>query len=136
MQVAIPIVPTIRVIVTFTKFEELQTPEEFSTPLSSPVYFQDAKSKESEGSTSWVSWMKGSRGMLSSDSDSRSHSHRYKDEADPFIIPSDYKWVDANERKRRMKAKRVKLKKNKKQTVAKGSDGVHQGSSDLGELCQ
>lgn len=136
VKVAIPIVPTIRVIVTFTKFEELQTPEEFSTPLSSPVYFQDAKSKESEGSTSWVSWMKGSRGMLSSDSDSRSHSHRYKDEADPFIIPSDYKWVDANERKRRMKAKRVKLKKNKKQTVAKGSDGVHQGSSDLGELCQ
>ncbi|WJX12929.1 hypothetical protein P8452_03379 [Trifolium repens] len=136
VKVAIPIVPTIRVIVTFTKFEELQTPEEFSTPLSSPVYFQDAKSKESEGSTSWVSWMKGSRGMLSSDSDSRSHSHRYKDEADPFIIPSDYKWVDANERKRRMKAKRAKLKKNKKQTVAKGSDGVHQGSSDLGELCQ
>ncbi|MCI16996.1 ankyrin repeat domain-containing protein 13B-like, partial [Trifolium medium] len=61
LKVAIPIVPTIRVIVTFTKFEELQTPEEFSTPLSSPVYFQDAKSKESEGSTSWVSWMKGSR---------------------------------------------------------------------------
>jgi len=136
VQVAIPIVPTIRVIVTFTKFEELQTPEEFSTPLSSPVSFQDAKSKESEGSTSWVSWMKGSRGMLSSDSDSHIHSHRYKDELDPFIIPSDYKWVDANERKRRMKAKRAKIKKNKKQTVAKGRDGVHQGSDDFGELYQ
>lgn len=134
VKVAIPIVPTIRVIVTFTKFEELQTPEEFSTPLSSPVSFQDAKSKESEGSASWVSWMKGSRGMLSSDSDSHIHSHRYKDEVDPFIIPSDYKWVDANERKRRMKAKRAKIKKNKKQTVAKGRDGVHQGSDDFGEL--
>lgn len=132
VKVAIPIVPTIRVIVTFTKFEELQTSEEFSTPLSSPVYFQDAKSKESEGSTSWISWMKGNRGMISSDSDS--HSHRYKDEVDPFIIPSDYKWVDANERKRRIKAKRAKSKKNKKQSVAKGGDGVHQGSDDVGEL--
>lgn len=76
--------------------------------------------------------MKGNRGMISSDSDS--HSHRYKDEVDPFIIPSDYKWVDANERKRRIKAKRAKSKKNKKQSVAKGGDGVHQGSDDVGEL--
>ncbi|XP_027365365.1 ankyrin repeat domain-containing protein 13C-A-like isoform X2 [Abrus precatorius] len=128
VKVAIPIVPTIRVIVTFTKFEELQPAEEFSTPLSSPAYFQDAKSKESEGS-SWMSWMKGSRGMLSSDSD----SHRYKDDVDPFNIPLDYKWVDANERKRRMKAKRAKIKKHKKQTVAKGGDGAHQGIEDVEE---
>ncbi|KAK8507576.1 hypothetical protein V6N12_072830 [Hibiscus sabdariffa] len=54
VKVAIPIVPTIRVLVTFTKFEELQPMEEFSTPLSSPAHFQDSKSKESEGSTSWI----------------------------------------------------------------------------------
>ncbi|XP_020238015.1 ankyrin repeat domain-containing protein 13C-A [Cajanus cajan] len=129
VKVAIPIVPTIRVLVTFTKFEELQPAEEFSTPLSSPAYFQDAKSKESEGSTSWISWMKGSRGTQSSDFD----SHRYKDEVDPFSIPSDYKWVDANERKRRMKAKRAKNKKHKKQTAAKGGDGVQLGSEDVEE---
>ncbi|KAK7344151.1 hypothetical protein VNO77_13468 [Canavalia gladiata] len=129
VKVAIPIVPTIRVLVTFTKFEELQPAEEFSTPLSSPAYFQDAKSKESESSTSWISWMKGNRGTQSSDSDSQ----RYKDEVDPFNIPSDYKWVDANERKRRMKAKRAKSKKHKKPTVAKGGDGVHQGSEDVEE---
>ncbi|KAK7376295.1 hypothetical protein VNO78_34761 [Psophocarpus tetragonolobus] len=129
VKVAIPIVPTIRVLVTFTKFEELQPAEEFSTPLSSPAYFQDAKSKESEGSTSWISWMKGSRGTQSSDSD----SHRYKDEIDPFNIPSDYKWVDANERKRRMKAKRAKNKKHKKQTAAKGGDGVQLGNEDVEE---
>lgn len=129
VKVAIPIVPTIRVLVTFTKFEELQPAEEFSTPLSSPAYFQDAKSKESEGSTSWISWMKGSRGTQSSDFD----SHRYKDEVDPFSIPSDYKWVDAKERKRRMKAKRAKNKKHKKQTAAKGGDGVQLGSEDVEE---
>ena len=129
-QVAIPIVPTIRVLVTFTKFEELQPVEEFSTPLSSPAHFYDAKSKESEGSSSWISWMKGSRGGQSSDSD----SHRYKDEVDPFSIPADYKWVDANEKKRRMKAKKAKSKKHKKQTAAKGGDGVqHQRTEDVEE---
>ncbi|KAL2325324.1 hypothetical protein Fmac_024382 [Flemingia macrophylla] len=130
VKVAIPIVPTIRVLVTFTKFEELPPAEEFSTPLSSPAYFQDAKSKESEGSTSWISWMKGSRGTQSSDSD----SHRCKDEIDPFNIPSDYKWVDANERKRRMKAKRAKNKKHKRQTAAKSGDGVQLGSENEEEI--
>ncbi|KAI4301962.1 hypothetical protein L6164_035192 [Bauhinia variegata] len=129
VKVAIPIVPTIRVLVTFTKFEELQPAEEFSTPLSSPAHFQDAKSKESEGSTSWISWMKGSRGGQSIDCD----SHRYRDEVDPFNIPSEYKWVDANEKKRRMKAKKAKNKKHRKQTAAKSGDGVHQVNEDVEE---
>lgn len=44
-----------------------------------------------------------------------SDSIRSKDESDPFHIPSDYTWVDTNEKKRRMKAKR-KSKKQKKHT--------------------
>lgn len=129
VKVAIPIVPTIRVLVTFTKFEELQPMEEFSTPLSSPAHFQDAKSKESEGSSSWISWMRGSRGGQSSDSD----SHRFKDEVDPFHIPADYTWIDANEKKRRMKAKKAKSKKHKKHTAARGGDGGHQATEDVEE---
>lgn len=128
VKVAIPIVPTIRVLVTFTKFEELQPVEEFSTPLSSPAHFQDSKSKETEGSSSWISWMRGSRGGQSSDSD----SHRYKDEIDPFLIPADYTWVDANEKKRRMKAKKAKNKKHKKQAAAK-PDGGHLVSEEMEE---
>ncbi|CAK9174359.1 unnamed protein product [Ilex paraguariensis] len=127
--VAIPIVPTIRVLVTFTKFEELQPAEEFSTPLSSPAHFQDAKSKDSEGSTSWISWMRGSRGGQSSDGESRS----FRDEIDPFLIPLDYAWVDANEKKRRMKAKRAKSKKHKKQAAARNPDGSRQVSEDMEE---
>ncbi|PSR92807.1 Ankyrin repeat domain-containing protein [Actinidia chinensis var. chinensis] len=127
VKVAIPIVPTIRVLVTFTKFEERQSMEEFSTPLSSPVHFEDAKSKESEGSTSWISWMRGSRGGQSSDSEGRS----FRDEIDPFHIPSDYAWVDANEKKRRMKAKKAKNKKHRKQAAAKSGDGGRQTSEDL-----
>ncbi|VVA95751.1 unnamed protein product [Arabis nemorensis] len=121
VKLAIPIIPTVRVLVTFTKFEELQPSEEFSTPPSSPV-FHDAKSSEGQSSASWMSWMKGTRGGgQSSDSD----SNRYKDnEADPFIIPSDYTWVDSAEKKRRMKAKKARIRKNRKQGAPKpGNSG-------------
>ncbi|KAL8171098.1 hypothetical protein V2J09_022902 [Rumex salicifolius] len=117
-KLAIPIVPTIRVIVTFTKFEEIQQTEEFSTPLSSPVHFQETKSKDSDQPSSWISWMRGGKGgPQSSDGESQ---HFCKDDVDPFHIPSDYTWVDANEKKRRMKAKRAKGKKHhSKQTPAR-----------------
>lgn len=120
MQLAIPIIPTVRVVVTFTKFEELQAAEEeFSTPPSSPV-FHDAKSSSSENSSpSWISWMRSGK---SSDND----SNRYKDEADPFLIPSDYKWIDSAEKKRRMKAKKAKSRR-KKQAATKAA-----GASDSG----
>ncbi|KAI4372549.1 hypothetical protein MLD38_010765 [Melastoma candidum] len=129
VKLAIPIVPTIRVIVTFTKFEELHPMEEFSTPCSSPAHFQDAKVKESDSSTSWISWLRGNHGSQSNHGDSQ----RFKDDADPFLIPLDYTWVDADEKKRRMKARRAKSRKPKKQTAgARGSNGVHQGSEDVG----
>eukprot|EP00262_Sarcandra_glabra_P003548 TRINITY_DN14287_c0_g1_i1.p1 TRINITY_DN14287_c0_g1~~TRINITY_DN14287_c0_g1_i1.p1 ORF type:complete len:644 (+),score=128.34 TRINITY_DN14287_c0_g1_i1:213-2144(+) len=118
VKVAIPIVPTIRVLITFTKFEELQPVEEFSTPLSSPAHFQDSKAninREPEASTSWISWMRGSRGLSE-------EGRSWKDEVDPFHIPSDYSWVDAQEKKRRMKAKRAKNKKGKR-LATKGADG-------------
>jgi len=109
-QIAIPIVPTIRVLITFTKFEELQPSDEFSTPLSSPTSFQDSnKAKDSEASGSWYSWVRGSRSGQSSDG---SDFRNPKDEVDPFRIPPDYTWVDANEKKRRMKAKKVKSKRS------------------------
>ncbi|EPS67902.1 hypothetical protein M569_06870, partial [Genlisea aurea] len=109
VKIAIPVVPTIRVLVTFTKFEEFRPKEEFSTPPSSPTHFEDAKSKETEAS--WISWMRGSHVGQSSDSENRS----FQDEVDPFHIPSDYSWIDGNEKKRRMKAKKAKSKKHKKQ---------------------
>ncbi|CDP00001.1 unnamed protein product [Coffea canephora] len=123
-KVAIPIVPTIRVLVTFTKFEELQPTEEFCTPPSSPVHFHDAKS---EVSSSWISWMTGSRGGQSSDSESRS----FREEIDPFHIPPDYAWVDANEKKRRMKAKKAKSKKHKKHVASRNPETGRHSSEDI-----
>lgn len=107
-QLAIPIIPTIRVLVTFTKFEELLQSDEFATPPSSPTHFQESKAKEIEGSGSWYSWMRGYRGGQTSDG---SEGQSWKDEIDPFHIPSDYSWIDANEKKRRLKSKKGKGKR-------------------------
>ncbi|GAA0148860.1 scaffold/adaptor protein [Lithospermum erythrorhizon] len=130
VKLAIPIVPTIRVLVTFTKFEELQPIEdEFSTPLSSPTHFQDSKIKELEGSTSWISWVRGSRDAQSSDGKSRN----FQDEIDPFHIPSDYAWVDANEKKRRLKSKRAKNRKHRNNRVPRNPESGHRVSENTEE---
>ncbi|KAF5794441.1 putative ankyrin repeat domain-containing protein [Helianthus annuus] len=123
VKIAVPVVPTIKVLVTFTKFEE-SSPEEFSSPLSSPAHFQDVKTKEPEGSGSWISWMKGSHGGQSSDNEVCS----FKDETDPFNIQPDYTWVDA---KRRMKPKKAKSKKHKKQSARNAEIGGQRLNEDL-----
>ncbi|KAJ6834631.1 ankyrin repeat domain-containing protein 13C-like [Iris pallida] len=130
VKVAIPIVPTIRVLVTFTKFEELPPVDEFATPLSSPTNFQDSKGKDIETSGSWYSWVRGSRGGQSTDS---SESRSWKDEVDPFHIPPDYTWIDANEKKRRMKAKKVKSRRGASKKQASRSAEGHQLTDGLEE---
>ncbi|KAJ0105204.1 hypothetical protein Patl1_18334 [Pistacia atlantica] len=59
MQVAIPVVPTIKVLVTFTKFEELQPVDEFATPPSSPTAAgRESPSVTQSTSSSWFQWIK------------------------------------------------------------------------------
>ncbi|KAJ7539980.1 hypothetical protein O6H91_11G117400 [Diphasiastrum complanatum] len=116
VKVAIPVVPTIRVVVTFTKFEDLHPLEEFGTPLSSPQHFEDDKLKEPEipqqQSNSWFSWIKGAHNQGASTSTAL--EDHLDEEADPFLIPPDYVWVDMNEKKRRTREKKAKSKKGKK----------------------
>lgn len=111
VKVAIPIIPTIRVVVTFNKIEELSTSEEFGTPLSSPAHFSDSKGKDhesSESSSSWLSWIRGSR-----EPNGRTFSLQEDsvEDMDPFLIPGDYTWIDMKEKKRRLKAKKAKAKR-------------------------
>ncbi|EPS61629.1 hypothetical protein M569_13166, partial [Genlisea aurea] len=118
VKIAIPVVPTIRVMVTFTKFEELPSTEEFSTPPSSPpAHFEDAKSTMSSSSSasSWISWMRGGGEQQQQQQIENENGRFLRDDVDPFHIPSDYSWIDANEKKRRVKAKKGKIKKHKKQ---------------------
>ncbi|KAI5058723.1 hypothetical protein GOP47_0026893 [Adiantum capillus-veneris] len=111
VKVAIPIIPTIRVVVTFNKIEELSMSEEFATPLSSPAHFSDSKGKDhetSESSGSWLSWIRGSK-----EPTRRTFSLREDcvEDVDPFVIPGDYTWIDMKEKKRRLKAKKAKARK-------------------------
>ncbi|XP_011091404.1 uncharacterized protein LOC105171856 [Sesamum indicum] len=114
VKVAIPVVPTIRVMVTFTKFEELQPLDEFSTPPSSPTpVSKESPSVSQSSGSSWFQWIKSpyqrsslSRGGPSSRTDTTQ---------DPFAIPSDYSWITAEAKKKKMqeksKAKKVKSQK-------------------------
>ncbi|KAL2507304.1 Ankyrin repeat family protein [Forsythia ovata] len=59
VKVAIPVVPTIKVLVTFTKFEELQPLDEFSTPPSSPTAAgRESPAVMNPSSSSWFRWIK------------------------------------------------------------------------------
>ncbi|KAJ7955577.1 Ankyrin repeat domain-containing protein [Quillaja saponaria] len=103
VKVAIPVVPTIRVLVTFTKFEELQPLDEFSTPPSSPPAVTHPSP------SSWFQWIKAPYRSSSSTSGS---SSRIENIQDPFAIPSDYTWVTAEAKKKKMQEKN-KAKKGK-----------------------
>ncbi|XP_010550836.1 PREDICTED: ankyrin repeat domain-containing protein 13C-A [Tarenaya hassleriana] len=115
VKVAIPVVPTIRVLVTFTKFEELQPADEFKTPPSSPTasgYESPAPTHSSSSSSSWFSWAKAPSNHSRTNpygSSSLIHSHQ-----DPFAIPADYTWVSAEARKK-LKQQKQKSKKGKNQ---------------------
>ncbi|KAL6002210.1 hypothetical protein ACLOJK_037658 [Asimina triloba] len=119
--VAIPVVPTIRVLVTFTKFEELQPTDEFSTPPSSPsnAGFAGYESPAPQSSTSWLQWIKGPYRQGTSVISGPSPSSRVEDIQDPFMIPSDYNWITIEEKRKKMQEKKNGSKKGKVQNTVK-----------------
>ncbi|KZV38688.1 ankyrin repeat domain-containing protein 13C-A-like [Dorcoceras hygrometricum] len=113
VKVAIPIVPTIRVMVTFKKFEELQPLDEFSTPPSSPTGDgRESPSVAQSSASSWFQWIKSPYQRASSSAGSS--SNRIENIQDPFAIPSDYTWITAEAKKKKMQEK-SKSKKTKNQ---------------------
>lgn len=99
-------VPTIRVIVTFTKYEELQPVDEFATPPSSPTAAarRESPSVTSTLSSSWFQWIKAPY-QRPGTSTSVSSSSRIETLEDPFVIPCDYTWVTAEAKKKKMQEK-------------------------------
>ncbi|PPD98351.1 hypothetical protein GOBAR_DD04600 [Gossypium barbadense] len=107
-KVAIPVVPTIRVLVTFTKFEELPPVDEFSTPPSSPTAGQESPAV-THSSGSWFQWIKTPYQRPSSSN----HSYnKIENLQDPFAIPPNYTWITAEAKKKKMQEK-SKSKKGK-----------------------
>ncbi|KAK1680980.1 hypothetical protein QYE76_041828 [Lolium multiflorum] len=109
VKVAIPVVPTIRVLVTFTKFEELQPLEEFTTPPSSPVNCKSPAAQASSGS--WVQWIKAP--YRQNFSTAQGPSNRVEDIQDPFVIPADYVWTTPEEKKKKTQENKNKSKKGR-----------------------
>lgn len=106
-------VPTIRVLVTFTKFEELQPVDEFATPPSSPgAAGRESPSMAQSSSSSWFQWIKGPYSRPTSSNGCS--SSRIENIQDPFAIPQDYTWITAEEKKKKMQEKN-KSKKGKSQ---------------------
>ncbi|KAG6386902.1 hypothetical protein SASPL_152079 [Salvia splendens] len=91
VKVAIPVIPTVRVVITFTKFMELQPIEHFYTPLSSPTQLLDETT--CGGGESSVHLpprpSKGGSGEQAAE--------------DPFVIPSGYRWSSSEDKNRKMK---------------------------------
>lgn len=87
-------IPTVRVVITFTKFMELQPIEHFYTPLSSPTQLLD-ETTTCGGESSGLLLPRPSRG-------GRLKSGEQAAE-DPFVIPSGYRWSSSEDKNRKMK---------------------------------
>lgn len=115
-------VPTVRVVITFTKFVELQPTEQFFTPLSSPRHFgnggnaasDDDKSSEthyfslrSSSSSSSSSSSMSSTWLRRNNSVSASKQHQRCSstirQPDPFAIPSGYTWTSFDDKSSKLK---------------------------------
>ncbi|MCO5607583.1 hypothetical protein L7F22_061780 [Adiantum nelumboides] len=82
VKIAFPVVPTIRVVVTFSKFEEVQSNRGFRTLPSSPR----SPCHDEAYENSWLAWIKGP--MTKTTESSKGHLAEH---ADLFLIPKDYK---------------------------------------------
>lgn len=130
MQVAIPVIPTIRVLVTFTKFVELEATEdededEFVTPPSSPTSSvknsprEETQTSSSSSSSSWFQWIKTpSQRPSTSSSSAGFHIGKAENDQDPFAIPRGYNWITSEEKKKKIQEKN-KAKKGKSSAEAK-----------------
>ncbi|KAL7602721.1 uncharacterized protein LOC111907857 [Lactuca sativa] len=127
VKVAIPVVPTVRVLITFTKFVDLQPPEEqFFTPFSSPRHFISSGDENDDyevtvtetetealrasvsvsSSATWLS-RGGSRSGMLTNRVGPPHV------ADPFSVPIGYAWSSFDEKGKKMKKSKSMSRKSK-----------------------
>ncbi|OAY76763.1 Ankyrin repeat domain-containing protein 13C-B, partial [Ananas comosus] len=115
VKIAIPVVPTVRVVITFTKYVPLQQPEQFFTPLSSPRLLSALEEKENvannkeeetrkadSNKSSWLRW-NSSTPKPSLTKSKSSRPSQPSDHSDPFLIPSDFTWISASSKNRELK---------------------------------
>ncbi|XP_010533813.1 PREDICTED: ankyrin repeat domain-containing protein 13C [Tarenaya hassleriana] len=126
VKLSIPVVPTVKVVITFTKFVDLPPLEQFYTPLSSPSLLlvagdehsgeEDSRISTSRPSFSASSWLRrsSSQSVWKTTSTSSKISKRPEEESDPFVIPSGYKWTSIADKSGNNKMKRSKSTRRSK----------------------
>lgn len=114
-------VPTVRVVITFTKFVDLPPVEQFYTPFSSPRqlangggddnfeshYSSLPSCSSSSSSSSSSTWLRRSSSHSAAGSTTK-QNHRClwsttQDETDPFAIPSGYTWARSDDKSSKLK---------------------------------
>lgn len=117
VKVAIPVVPTVRVLITFTKFVELQPPEEqFFTPFSSPRQFFSGggnNEEEEEKGTRRASVSASSSWLSRSRLTNRVQQKSTDQVVDPFAVPIGYGWSSFDEKGKKMKKSKSISRKTK-----------------------
>ena len=133
LQLAIPVVPTVRVVITFTKFIELQSTEQFFTPLSSPRHFgwgergqsessdaqhqpfsSSSSSTTTSSSSSSSAWLRRSSSQASTGSKQNHQRGPTSQQSEPFAIPNGYTWtsiIDDNKNRKLKKSKSTRRSK-------------------------
>ncbi|KAK4772738.1 hypothetical protein SAY86_014513 [Trapa natans] len=111
VKVAIPVVPTVRVVITFTKFLELQPVEQFYTPFSSPIHSlsglggDDGPDQERCPSTS--SWFSSASSAKKTTKEQQQQQiSSFVNQSDTFNIPDDYTFKPIVQKLRKMKKAR------------------------------
>ncbi|KFK43446.1 hypothetical protein AALP_AA1G126200 [Arabis alpina] len=109
VKLSIPVIPTVKVVITFTKFVLLRPMDQFYTPLSSPKHLSAPVEDQSDVDGDGKSDMKLSRPSFSTPSwlrlnitaTGKSSQKRLEEEVqtvDPFAIPMGYRWTSNSDR--------------------------------------
>ncbi|XP_058760138.1 uncharacterized protein LOC131633440 [Vicia villosa] len=106
VKIAIPVVSPVKVLVTFTKFEELPKVDEFESAPSSPTS-ADLENPPAQASSSWFQWIR----TPSQSNSSAAAAESYSTAQDLFTIPSNYTWTDLHSK---MKSSEKNKQKNTK----------------------
>lgn len=120
VQVAIPVVPTVRVVITFTKFVELQPVEKFYTPFTSPRHLvaedhddeqQNPETRHSSFTSSWLRRNNSQSGSSRSKQQQQRASGAF--DLDPFVIPEGFTWSNNVDDKPKKLNKSKSVRKSK-----------------------
>ncbi|ESQ29215.1 hypothetical protein EUTSA_v10023357mg [Eutrema salsugineum] len=104
VKLSIPVVPTVKVVITFTKFVDLPPAEQFYTPLSSPRFLSgEEQSDDDEKSNGRNSISQPSSWLRRTAKCSQRRIEEEQQTPDPFAIPIGYKWTSMSNSNSKMK---------------------------------